>query len=204
MAALDASAWAQVRTRLVAYVYRRVPDYALAEDLVQDVLLKVAAEPEVWRRVQNPSAWLMRLTQRAVADHYRRGRRETPDDQAVAGLAEVAATDSEGAWDDNQRQVANCLAPLTSVLGATDREALRLVDQEGLPQVKAAEQLGISVSGMKSRVQRARRRLREAFLECCSVSFDTRGAPIGCDPRPDCSPGTPAGSPTANSGSSGC
>jgi hypothetical protein len=36
---------------------------------------------------------------------------------------------------------------------------------------------------MKSRVQRARRRLREAILACCQVALDGRGAPIGCAPR---------------------
>jgi RNA polymerase sigma-70 factor (ECF subfamily) len=52
---------------------------------------------------------------------------------------------------------------------------MRLTAFEGVPQVDAARRLGISTSGMKSRVQRGRRLLREALLACCEVSLDRRG-----------------------------
>lgn len=55
------------------------------------------------------------------------------------------------------------------------RRALELTDLGGLTQERAAAQLGLSTSGMKSRVQRGRRLLREEVTRCCEVALDSRG-----------------------------
>ena len=64
------------------------------------------------------------------------------------------------------------------------REAITLTELEGLTQAEAARMVGISVSGMKSRVQRGRARLREMFEACCEIALDGRGAVMQCEPRP--------------------
>ena len=61
-----------------------------------------------------------------------------------------------------------------------------------LSQREAAEMLGLSSSGMKSRVQRGRERLREMFEHCCEVTQDVRGHVIACEPRSGCGPGSAA------------
>jgi predicted DNA-binding protein (UPF0251 family) len=66
------------------------------------------------------------------------------------------------------------LKPLISSLGPADQEALQLVEFEGITQVEAAARLGLSVSGMKSRVQRARLHLRTALDECCRIALEER------------------------------
>lgn len=63
------------------------------------------------------------------------------------------------------------------------REALTLTELEGVTQREAARMLGVSVSGMKSRVQRGRERLRELFEECCEIALDARSRVVGCAPR---------------------
>lgn len=45
--------------------------------------------------------------------------------------------------------------------------------------------IGISLSGMKSRVQRGRQQLREMFEACCEIALDVRGHVVSCEPRPD-------------------
>jgi RNA polymerase sigma-70 factor (ECF subfamily) len=42
---------------------------------------------------------------------------------------------------------------------------------------------GVSLSGIESRVQRGRERIRRMFEECCEVSTDARGRVVGCTPR---------------------
>ena len=54
------------------------------------------------------------------------------------------------------------------------RQAINLVDLEGLAQHEAAARLGLSVSGMKSRVQRGRRQLRDMLEACCTIELDRR------------------------------
>ena len=50
-----------------------------------------------------------------------------------------------------------------------------LTDIEGLTRAEAADRLGLSVSGMKSRVQRGRAKLKQALLRCCAVETDRWG-----------------------------
>ena len=66
------------------------------------------------------------------------------------------------------------------------RRALELTDLDGVTQIAAAEQEGISVSGMKSRVQRARKQLAELLTQCCALTLDARGQPLEYTPRAHC------------------
>ena len=63
------------------------------------------------------------------------------------------------------------------------REAITLTELEGRTQREAAEMLGISLSGMKSRVQRGRAKLRAMLEACCEIAVDARGKVIACEPR---------------------
>ena len=68
-------------------------------------------------------------------------------------------------------------------LPARYAEALLLTDIDGLTQAAAAERLGLSLSGMKSRVQRGRRLLKQTLLRCCAVELDRRGGVVDSYPR---------------------
>jgi RNA polymerase sigma-70 factor, ECF subfamily len=63
-------------------------------------------------------------------------------------------------------------------LPARYRTPLRLSELEGLPQQQVARRLGLSLSGVKSRVQRGRRQLKLMLLDCCHIEFDRAGSPM--------------------------
>jgi RNA polymerase sigma-70 factor, ECF subfamily len=65
---------------------------------------------------------------------------------------------------------------MMGTLHPTARDALTRVDLEGQTHRQAADQLGLSVSGMKSRVQRARRELKDRLTSCCQIHTDRTGA----------------------------
>ena len=67
------------------------------------------------------------------------------------------------------------MTPFVARLPEAYRHAITLVELQGLTQADAAKIAGVSLSGMKSRVQRGRRLLREMFEECCSLKIDARG-----------------------------
>jgi RNA polymerase sigma-70 factor (ECF subfamily) len=89
--------------------------------------------------------------------------------------------------------------PLVQLLPPPYREALTLVEFDGVPQVEVASQLGISVSGMKSRVQRGRAMLRDGLLACCNVSRGATGGVLDFAPRSggSCRPAESSGGPSA-------
>lgn len=174
---MDASSQAlseEFREKLRAFVRRRVGTDADAEDVVQDVFTKLVT------RGPAPSgsvhAWLFTVARNAIID---RGRtRKVHVD--IAGL-EVA--DEPSGPEGADRELSRCLVPMMAALSADDRLVLERVDMGGESQADLARELGVSASGVKSRVQRARTRLRALLEECCSVACDTRGRPIDYESR---------------------
>ena len=72
-------------------------------------------------------------------------------------------------------ELASCLGTLLARLPDEYRHALEVTDLGDQTQHAAAEQLGLSTSGMKSRVQRGRRLLRAEVKRCCVVTLDSTG-----------------------------
>ena len=85
--------------------------------------------------------------------------------------------------DQQRRELAGCLTPLLARLPAIYRDALQLTDVEGLTQVEAADRVGLSVSGMKTRVQRGRHQLKTLLEQCCEIAVDRRGGVADYQPH---------------------
>jgi RNA polymerase sigma-70 factor, ECF subfamily len=179
--------WLEFRPRLRAFVTRRVSNGADADDIVQFVFLQMHRTLADIRSGERIQAWLYSTARRAIADHYRsdRRRREVPagdvmDLDALRPGSEAPTGDAGGVRQD----VASCLAPLVDGLPPPDRDAIVLTGFQGFRIADAAARAGLSLTGMKSRVQRARRKLRKAMLDCCHVALDARGTPTSCAKRP--------------------
>jgi len=179
------TAWAELHTNIRGFVARRVRPENV-DDIVQQVFLRVHQALPTLREAEKLHAWIYQTTRRAIADHYRAPatRREVPSGAAVEVVPEdhsLAASDEQDA--SALRELATCLQPLIATLTDADREALRLVEFDGVTQVDAARRLGLSVSGMKSRVQRARQHLKSALDGCCRIALDRRGGVREIEPR---------------------
>ncbi len=177
--------WREFRRSLRAFVARRVPSPADVDDIVQDVFLRMHRSQDAIRSRDRVHAWLYTTARRAVTDHSRGGARRR---EVLAGDAQdlevLHAGPELGPEDDEARaEVAACLAPVLGRLPQIDREAISRIDVEGRRVAEVAERFGLSVPGMKSRVQRARRRLRQAMLACCRLALDGQGVPIACGVR---------------------
>jgi RNA polymerase sigma-70 factor (ECF subfamily) len=179
MAPTTEAIWTEFHANLLGFVSRRVRNPADAEDVVQRVFLQVHRALPTLRDVDRLPAWLYQTTRRVIIDYYRMPahRREQALDDDVELVDEV--TEEPTALTE----LSTCLRPLMATLSDADQEALTLVEFEGVSQVDAARRLGVSVSGMKSRVQRARTRLRSAVETCCRM--DRRGGLTSYEPR-DC------------------
>jgi RNA polymerase sigma-70 factor, ECF subfamily len=185
MALTTDTAWAELHANIRGFVARRVRRPADVDDIVQQVFLRVHQALPTLRNEDKLPAWIYRTTRRAIADYYRApARREVSVGTAVDV---VSAEQPEAAVDEREasalQELAACLKPLIGTLAPADREALVLVEFDGVPQVDAARRVGLSASGMKSRVQRARARLRSAFDECCRIALDARGGVLEYERR---------------------
>jgi RNA polymerase sigma-70 factor (ECF subfamily) len=159
------------RDELYRFVLKRVRDEAAAEDIVQEALVRAYARRWTLQEPSRLRSWLYQIVRNTVIDHYR-GKR--PSEPVPDDLVEDAGEEGCQAG----RELAGCLGPLIDGLPAPYREALRLADLEGVTQQDVAGRLGLSLSGAKSRVQRARGMLHDALLSCCQVEQDRRGAVV--------------------------
>lgn len=180
------AAWDELHTNIRAFVARRVRQPADADDIVQQVFLRVHQALPTLREADKLHAWMYQMTRRAIADYYRAPaqRREVPAGLAAdVTPAEQPAASANDSEESALQELAACLKPLMGTLSSGDQEALRLIEFEGVAQVEAARRVGVSVSGMKSRVQRARLRLRSVLDECCRIALDRRGGVLGYEGR---------------------
>lgn len=167
--------------RLHRYVKRRVGDGPASEDIVHDILVRLHENQAGLANAHNPGGWLYRIASNAVVDHYRKRARHK---ELVASLRQqVSEHESEDA-PVSDPSLTQCLEPLVQRLPEPYRNTLLLTDLGELSQADAAREIGISISGMKSRVQRGRQKLREALLKCCAVEMDRRGRIIDFHRRP--------------------
>ena len=123
---------------------------------------------------------MYRIAERAIVDAARaRARKPVAEAGDVEG--EPSAHADEAA--DLQMALGECVALFVARLPSPYREAITLTELQGLTHKDAAEMLGVSLSGMKSRVQRGRARIRAMFEACCEISVDCRGRVIDCEAR---------------------
>jgi len=164
-------------------VRSRVGSEADADDVMQEVLLRVHRGLPQLEDPERLGPWMFRVARSAIADHQRARARHP-----VAPVGEMP--DGEGAplSDDEDavaRRLASSLAIFVAALPSPYREAITLTELEGRSQREAAEMLGISLPALKSRVLRGREKLRALLHACCAIALDARGKVMACDPRPD-------------------
>ena len=177
---MDAVAWNEHRRELVRFVSKRVADEATAEDIVHDVLLKAHARHRELREPSKLRSWLYQITRNTIVDHFRSHRPSDPLPDDLPPAPQATGGESP------EQELARCLTPLLETLPLGYRQALRMVEFEGATGKELAARLGLSVSGAKSRVQRGRRMLLRALLNCCHVERDSRGGITAVDIGDQC------------------
>jgi len=173
-------AWRDIEARLRPYVARRVASAAEVDDLVQEILVRVHKGLATLRDDESFGGWVYRIAARSIADAARLHARDPV--ARGADVVEAAGAGSDEAAD-LQLELGECVALFVARLPSPYREAVTLTELQGLTQKDAAEMLGTSLSGMKSRVQRGREKIREMFEECCEISVDCRGRVVDCEAR---------------------
>lgn len=186
MAAVTEPPWEELTGNLRAFIGRRVRNPSDVDDLVQRVLLQILKGLESLRDAERLHAWVYRMARNVIADYYRtpRVRREI----ASGGVDDLpgadAAAPNAGEDDDAAlRELAACLRPMLDQLPPAYRHAVTLADIDGVNQADAARRAGVSLSGMKSRVQRGRKQLRAVLEQCCRIHLDRRGGIMAYDRR---------------------
>ncbi len=172
--------WQPFIDGLRRFIAGRVPA-ADADDVAQDALLRIHQSFATLRDLERTQAWVFGIARRTVADYYRSrkptdvGTQVDPDTLADPGHGDDPGFATFDGDHSVHEEVVSWLRPIAEELPEKYRDALLMADFEGRPQREVADQLGLSLSGAKSRVQRARRMLAEDLERCCRVEVDAEG-----------------------------
>ena len=167
--------WHDFAEKLGQFIRSRVSDPATAEDILQDVFLKLQQRLGQLHDPAKLQSWIYLIARNAIIDHYRKRKNSEEISETLADEREPESEELDGLKASFHRMIQSLPEPY--------REAVVLTELEGLTQKKLAERLGISVSGAKSRVQRGRQQLKEMLLNCCRFEFDRRGGVVDCEPH---------------------
>jgi RNA polymerase sigma-70 factor (ECF subfamily) len=182
---LDERLVEKLRTAVRGFVGSRVRDSASAEDIAQDVLLKISARLDSLKSTERIEAWTFRIARNSISDYFRAARPLEQFQEEVHSKNLVSASEADN-FDEDSRLRGEINAYIRSVIEALPsihREALLLTEYDGLSQVQLARRLGLSVSAAKSRVKRARAALKEEIERCCRWTTDRYGSVVDVHPR---------------------
>lgn len=163
------NAWGKHEAELRGFLTRQSGNPAQAEDILQETFLRAVAEGTGFCSLENPRAWLFRVARNQFIDQTRKAetknrRSDIPDDfpDDVTEIPAIKTLDV-------------CLPKVLAKMDDDDREAIERCDLEGMLQAQFAKEKGLTLAGAKSRVQRARKRLKSKLVEICKVNFDETG-----------------------------
>jgi RNA polymerase sigma-70 factor (ECF subfamily) len=175
---LTEQTWERFHAPLFSFIRTRVTDDETAEDLLQDVFLKIHQQIETLRETKKLESWVYQITRNTLIDYYR-SRRQTISLEE----AEVIELPEDLPDDDIVSALFPAVRVMVNSLPLQDRQALILTEYQGLTQKEMSERLEISFSGAKSRVQRARKRLKQQLLACCHFELDARHHILNYEPH---------------------
>lgn len=174
---------AALRGAVRRFIGARVRNPAVADDVTQDVFVKVLRQLPHVRDPRRIIGWIFQIARHEIADHFRRARTNPPSeevDEVPSSAHPTATADEEKTLRDN---LAGYIRSVVKSLPDPYREALLLTEEEGLTQVELAQRIRLSVSAAKSRVQRARAMVKGIIDQCCHFDLDPYGRVIDCRPK---------------------
>jgi RNA polymerase sigma-70 factor, ECF subfamily len=169
--------WEEYKSSLLGYIKKRVTDEDDAKDILQDVLLKSYQYCSNGKTVIYLKSWLYKITQNTIIDYHKK------NNKTISFSLDFVETDNEKSIIG---EASDYIKVLLKLLSDDYARPLYMSDIDGVDQKVIAENLGLTLSNTKSRIQRARVKLKERFLECCEVSFGESGEMVSFDIKPQC------------------
>lgn len=158
--------WMELDARLRGFIARRVANDSDAEEILQDSYRSMQQNIDTLKDETRFESWLYQIVRNRIIDYYRR-RTITPLDMQDLPQPE--------ADNDVLNELSPCLLSMLKLLDHDDQEALHQVHLQQQSVQQYADNCGLSLSAAKSRVQRARSKIRNLFETCCDISYNQRG-----------------------------
>lgn len=170
--------WLNYKNAIYYYILKKVKDADVANELSHEVLMKTYNSCCSSTEITNTRSWMFQIAHNTTVDYFKKQQKvsnEVPDI-------------SENSSNNTYKEAEDLMQPLISFLPEMYAIPLQLSDIEGLSQLEVSKRLDLSLTATKSRIQRARKLLKEVIVECCNLEVDAKGSLISLDVKQSCTP----------------
>lgn len=159
--------WNDFSTDLLGFIRARTGNKETAEDILQEVFIKIHDKQDQLSSTSKLASWVYQITRNTIIDHYR--KRKLNQDELANDLYEET-------WsEESQSEFTACLRPMMRSLPEKDRDILEKFTYGEQSLKDYAQEKGIAYPTARSRVQRARKKLKETLISCCKIEVDKYG-----------------------------
>ena len=167
--------WRKFSSNLRQFILKRTSDESIADDILQEIFVKIHSRINTLKDIRRLNSWIYQIARHTIIDYYRTKKAGTELPETITSL--------ENRDNNNGVDVLPCVEAMVDRLPEKYRQAVILTTYQGLTQKEMGEKLGLSLSGAKSRSQRAREKLKDMLMECCDFELDRFGKIIDYEPK---------------------
>lgn len=153
--------WNQFSVRIFHFILSKTNDEEVAKDILQEVFIKIHTSIDSLKNENSLASWLFTVTRNTIYDYYRQKKTNQKKQTFLADNAHLFED------EDLSQFCETCLHLFIEELPEKYKQAILATDLGNLSQKDYAEEIGVSYSALKSRVQRGRSQLNEYFKKCC-------------------------------------
>jgi RNA polymerase sigma-70 factor, ECF subfamily len=165
---------------LFNFIKARVNSVHDAEDIYQEVLIKISANISKVSNTQSLKSWLFTIARNKITDYYRT-KKDILDIDSLSIIESLKQEDETNGY----KEMESCLMSFIDALPNDYRDAIKLSEIEGRSQKEVADNLGVNYVTLRSKVQRGRDKIRKMILNACILQQDNQGRVIDCNPNPE-------------------
>ncbi|MFD0695373.1 RNA polymerase sigma factor SigZ [Paenibacillus sp. GCM10027628] len=177
--------WKSFYSPLRNFILKRVTSEQDTDDILQNVFMKIHTNLDHLKDSEKLQSWIYQITRNSIIDYYRKGKSQLLDELPL----NLPSPETSEEVNEAFKEISACIRPMVRQLSEKYAHALELTEFGGYTQKQLSEELAVSISGAKSRVQRGREKLKELLLNCCDFEFDRLGHIIDVTSRNHCEGG---------------
>jgi len=177
-----AAIYNQFHFELLGYVQSKIRSREDAEDVLQNVFIKISANVGALADEVKLKGWIFTITRNAIIDYYR----ANASNKRISVKEEIDDYTEELQDPDPTKGLDQCMSTMIALLPQEYRQIIIDSEIKGVKQKDLAVRYGIAYPSMRSRVQRGRERLKQLFYNCCHIETDRRGNVIDAQGKTNC------------------
>lgn len=165
--------WNNYSDDLRRFIFSKIKDNDITEDLLQDVFIKVHTKITSLQEIEKIKSWLFSVARNTVLDYFRVEQRKVNIEQNNDEIAD----ENNLIFKEHTEQ--DCLYGIIKNLPKKYRDPLFMANIKGIKQTLIAETLKLPIPTIKSQIQRAKKMVAQGFVDCCGYELNQKGLLVG-------------------------